>query len=439
MKRLTVLMLITVLACGKKKPSDPAPATTGSDLGSNPGSAPPPPVPTPTATGSATPAHDEDDLLGIASGAMIVAGAGVEAMAEAWYMLDEDPATGWSQESEKVAVTPLVIALPDRVQIETIVLDEAQIELDLRLATEIQVDISDKSETGPWQPIATLKPNMPPVDNVRFPVAAKIPGQWVRITPKGCHCDAKTSMEQIMELRAYGTRLTHNPLPDVTGSYDTDHGTMYLTQTGTSVTGCYELGAAPFVGGVDGHLVKFEWIGKSENERGPGILMFGSGKLFGGYWPVLTEVNPHPKLTAIVGKRTSDKPGPCPTDKKPEDPIVTDLKKTGHARLYGINFDTDSDTIRDDSKPALDHVVAILKADPTLKLRVEGHTDSTSTPEHNQKLSDQRATAVKAYLVTAGIDGARLEAQGLGQTKPIAPNSTSLGRAQNRRVELAKL
>jgi outer membrane protein OmpA-like peptidoglycan-associated protein len=72
------------------------------------------------------------------------------------------------------------------------------------------------------------------------------------------------------------------------------------------------------------------------------------------------------------------------------------------------------------------------------KVTIEGHTDSTSTHDHNQTLSEKRAAAVKAYLVKAGIAADRLDTAGLAETKPIAPNTDALGRAQNRRVELAK-
>ena len=107
-------------------------------------------------------------------------------------------------------------------------------------------------------------------------------------------------------------------------------------------------------------------------------------------------------------------------------------------RLYGINFDSDSDVIRPESKPTLDRVVAMLKANPTLNVTIGGHTDNTSTPEHNQDLSTRRANAVKQYLVTAGIDAARMDATGYGSSQPVATNDTALGRAANRRVELAQ-
>ena len=118
--------------------------------------------------------------------------------------------------------------------------------------------------------------------------------------------------------------------------------------------------------------------------------------------------------------------------------ITKTLSATGRARIYGILFDLDSATIRSESKPVLDEVVASLTAQPDWRLTIEGHTDSTGTAEHNRVLSQQRADAVKAFLVAAGIDEARLRTSGFGSTQPIADNATELGRSQNRRVELVR-
>jgi outer membrane protein OmpA-like peptidoglycan-associated protein len=67
---------------------------------------------------------------------------------------------------------------------------------------------------------------------------------------------------------------------------------------------------------------------------------------------------------------------------------------------------------------------------------VEGHTDSTGTDATNQKLSLERATAVKTFLKTQGVDEARITATGIGSERPVAPNATPEGRAKNRRVEI---
>src|SRR4029077_8226459 len=102
----------------------------------------------------------------------------------------------------------------------------------------------------------------------------------------------------------------------------------------------------------------------------------------------------------------------------------------GRVRLYGINFDVDSDRLRADAKPAIDQLIAALKSHPEWKVSIEGHTDSTGKAAHNLERSQLRAKAVKAPRVAGGVGDARLTTTGLGQTKPLASNETEAGRAQ---------
>lgn len=113
------------------------------------------------------------------------------------------------------------------------------------------------------------------------------------------------------------------------------------------------------------------------------------------------------------------------------------LAATGRIALQ-VNFDTDAATLRPDAAPVMAEIVKLLSADPALKLRIEGHTDNSGTAQRNTELSRQRAEAVTAALVAAGIDKARLTSAGFGQDRPVADNATEAGRAQNRRVELVK-
>ena len=81
----------------------------------------------------------------------------------------------------------------------------------------------------------------------------------------------------------------------------------------------------------------------------------------------------------------------------------------------------------------------MLQEHPELKLAIEGHTDATGQAAANQTLSERRAAAVREALVAQfAIDGARLTSKGLGQSKPVGPNTTPEGRQQNRRVELVR-
>lgn len=101
----------------------------------------------------------------------------------------------------------------------------------------------------------------------------------------------------------------------------------------------------------------------------------------------------------------------------------------------GINFETGSDKILAESFDDLDALVKILQEYPEAKVDIEGHTDNVGDPAANKELSQKRADAVKAYLVSKGIDANRLNAVGYGDTKPIADNKTKAGKAKNRRVD----
>ena len=113
------------------------------------------------------------------------------------------------------------------------------------------------------------------------------------------------------------------------------------------------------------------------------------------------------------------------------------LAKDGRIAL-DIHFDTNKATIKEESFPVLDQVAGMLKANPGLKVSVEGHTDNTGTPDTNKKLSDERARSVMGALVSRGVEAGRLKSVGWGQEKPVADNRTETGRAKNRRVEIVK-
>lgn len=120
--------------------------------------------------------------------------------------------------------------------------------------------------------------------------------------------------------------------------------------------------------------------------------------------------------------------------------IYDALLADGRVATQGILFDTGSDRLRPESTPTLKEIGEMLKAHADLRIRIEGHTDNVGNPDFNQKLSERRAAAVKTFLEKEyGIDGSRLEAQGFGDTRPVASNDTPEGRQANRRVELVKL
>ena len=114
------------------------------------------------------------------------------------------------------------------------------------------------------------------------------------------------------------------------------------------------------------------------------------------------------------------------------------LDKDGRVQLYGILFDVDKATLKDESVKQLQHVVTLMKDNPELVLEVQGHTDDQGSDDYNLKLSQSRAETVVTYLGLFGIDTSRLAPKGYGESKPVMPNTTEEGRAKNRRVELVK-
>jgi outer membrane protein OmpA-like peptidoglycan-associated protein len=119
--------------------------------------------------------------------------------------------------------------------------------------------------------------------------------------------------------------------------------------------------------------------------------------------------------------------------------VEQDLE-AGRAKVYGILFDFDRDTIKvAESKPVLDEVVEVMKKHPDWRFSLEGHTDSVGKDDYNLDLSNRRAAAVVRWLSENGIEASRLESVGKGETAPTASNETVPGRALNRRVEIVRL
>ncbi len=123
------------------------------------------------------------------------------------------------------------------------------------------------------------------------------------------------------------------------------------------------------------------------------------------------------------------------------DPIILDIdlepiEVGAQMELYNIYYETDSFRILPQSKPELNKLVDFLTNNRGLKVEIQGHTDSSGSPESNMELSKRRAKSVVDYLVENNISVSRLEFDGYGDTKPIASNETSEGRRQNRRTTI---
>jgi len=119
-------------------------------------------------------------------------------------------------------------------------------------------------------------------------------------------------------------------------------------------------------------------------------------------------------------------------------PVADSLRRTGRVSLY-VTFRTGSADLDIAAVPVLTQVRDAMVADPALRLRLVGHTDSQGSPATNNPLSQRRAQSVRGWLAQNGVDGARLVAEGRGQGEPIADNTSAVGRSLNRRVEALRL
>jgi outer membrane protein OmpA-like peptidoglycan-associated protein len=121
------------------------------------------------------------------------------------------------------------------------------------------------------------------------------------------------------------------------------------------------------------------------------------------------------------------------------DVLYDALLKKGRWATQGILFATGKAELQPESRPVLKEIASTMKKYGDLKILIEGHTDNVGAAASNLTLSDARAAAVKAALVSDfGLDAARITTKGFGDTKPAAPNGSAVGRAQNRRVEIVK-
>jgi outer membrane protein OmpA-like peptidoglycan-associated protein len=115
---------------------------------------------------------------------------------------------------------------------------------------------------------------------------------------------------------------------------------------------------------------------------------------------------------------------------------TTDTDRGLVVNMGDVLFDTGKSDLRSGAREALAKLSGIVLNYPSLRLTIEGHTDSTGTAEFNQTLSEKRAGSVRDYLVGQGLDSGTLSAQGFGMDRPVGDNKTSEGRQKNRRVEI---
>lgn len=170
-------------------------------------------------------------------------------------------------------------------------------------------------------------------------------------------------------------------------------------------------------------------------KTGKRVATFNSDDQNGTYYIVL-----QPGRTYSI---TAQKPGylfyserfEIPAEEKGRETVKDIAISKTDTRLL-IFFDYDKTALKEESNPELERIVEFLRDNPNVNISLEGHTDDVGPDSYNDKLSLDRANAVRDYLVQAGIDGDRIKTKGYGKRKPLIKEKTDEARASNRRVEL---
>jgi OOP family OmpA-OmpF porin len=147
--------------------------------------------------------------------------------------------------------------------------------------------------------------------------------------------------------------------------------------------------------------------------------------------PDLVPKKPAPPAPAPKAAPPAPAPAPAPAPKPAPTPVKEKVTMAADA-----HFDFDKAVLKPEGKAKLDELVGKLKVVDLEVVIAIGHTDSIGSKAYNQKLSVRRADAVKAYLVSKGIEASRIHTEGKGEMQPVADNKTKEGRAKNRRVEI---
>lgn len=267
-----------------------------------------------------------------------------------------------------------------------------------------------------------------------YPLAKGTTARQVKVVVIANH--GHPEFTEIAELELHGTRTAPVATPRIAGDYQTNYGPMRFAQEGDEVYGCYDwTEGASVAGTLVGRNARVVWTEYPADRLRQGTATFAVSPDGQKLWGVWFE---HGELQGEwAGTRAESGEGPKCTPRRKS--RIEALRKEGRLVLYGIRFDSGSDVPRQESDATLDSLTAILVEDPRLRLRIEGHTDSTNTDAYNLDLSQRRAQRVLAALVKRGIDAGRLEPKGFGRAKPVADNATAQGRALNRRVEVSLL
>ncbi len=289
----------------------------------------------------------------------------------------------------------------------------------------VEISGSDKGPEGPFHVLAraSLKKHAKKDQRTVFPANSEIPVRWVRLTLSGgIDIQRDKTFFEFSEIIGHGIQEAVPQLNAFTGKWKGRGVLLELKQEKGRVSGCYDR-VGDLVGTVEGNLLRA--IGKTRTSDIASTFVLtvsATGEIMG-----VRSTNGAP-FRLYAGAVAPNIVTKCTKQVVP--PIGCG------AIIHGIRFDFDSSRLQAESHALLDLLFKGLKAEKTSGIKVIGHTSSEGSDLYNEKLSQGRAEAVVAALVSRGIDASRVSAQGLGEKRPIADNATGAGRSLNRRVEI---
>ena len=348
----------------------------------------------------------------------------------AWRLADGDPGVGWCSPRDTLTGS-FTWQFDGTWKLDTLVLDNTSNEEGGYPGISAKtVELWLKAPGKDFEKVATV--TVPQAKKALFPLKGRL-ATGARVVVTGNYGHAEYT--ELAEVDLLGTRMTPSPQRSLSGLYDSSYGPMRFEQQGSDVFGCYDWGNGTFFfGSITGRIARLSWE-EEPDESAPGsrgtvtLAIKDDGSFWGIYFTESGELGG--KWEGTMGE-TSPK---CVPRKKGH--VERALVSKGRVVLYGIRFASNSDVPLPESVPVMEELAAALKANTTMKVLLEGHTDSTNTAAYNLDLSARRAKAVVTFLVKQGIDAKRLSSKGFGKDVPVASNATAQGRALNRRVEVS--
>ena len=164
------------------------------------------------------------------------------------------------------------------------------------------------------------------------------------------------------------------------------------------------------------------------------VLLMGFVVLQQSCKPKKVLVNESVEVNTVPAAVNETPPAAVVEERAPE--VVAPREEAPNYNFRNIQFELDSYVLKTESYAILDQVYREMRKDPNARFNINGHASVEGSAEYNQKLSVDRANAVKIYLVNSGVNSNNLTTVGFGATQPVASNDTESGRSLNRRVEI---